>query len=179
MLILFLNSVLCEESRKLMEYIRQEKLLLIDRVLDRMYAISGVLERVLVLIKDVLLFNMELIRRLNNYLFYFMINLHMIFVTSVLILLYYSLVSQLLTTRFNVITQCPAMKYSEVEHEDDACSICISQLETDDLVRILPCDHIFHSECIYDWMCKSLSCPLCRKNIIDGYTPEHEIYILY
>lgn len=176
---LFLNTFLCEESRKLMKNINQEKLLIIDRILDRIYLISRVLENMFETIRHVFLFNLDLFKKINNYLLYFMINLHMVFVTSVLILLYYSLVSQLLTTRFNIITQCPAKKYLDVEHDDDACSICINQLEPDDLVRILPCEHIFHSECIYDWMCKSLSCPLCRKNIIDGYTPEHEIYILY
>ncbi|KAF9764713.1 E3 ubiquitin-protein ligase [Nosema granulosis] len=176
---IFFDAILCQGERKLTDSKTEEKLLVVESILDRFHCVSYKIESMFEAFKDIFFLNITILKKINTYLFYFMINIHMVFVTSVLILLYYSLVSQLLATRYGLITQCPVKKFFEVKKVEVTCSICITQLDVQDLVRQLPCQHIFHSDCIYDWMCKSLSCPLCRKNIIDGYTPEHEIYILY
>ena len=44
-----------------------------------------------------------------------MINFQMIFLTSVMIVLYYFLVKQLLNTRFGLITQWPVKKYADIK----------------------------------------------------------------
>ena len=49
---------------------------------------------------------------------------------------------------------------------DEQCAICISELEADDELTILPCHHCFHKECISGWLVhKGLSapCPLCKR----------------
>lgn len=48
------------------------------------------------------------------------------------------------------------------------CSICLEEIELDQYVRVLTCNHTFHKVCIEKWVEKSLStdCPFCRqKNI--------------
>lgn len=44
------------------------------------------------------------------------------------------------------------------------CSICLDDFdETKDIVY-LDCQHIYHTECIIEWINKDTSCPLCRTN---------------
>ncbi|KAG0217751.1 hypothetical protein B0O80DRAFT_435808 [Mortierella sp. GBAus27b] len=49
------------------------------------------------------------------------------------------------------------------EAVNDTCAICIEEFVEGDEVRILPCHHDFHSECIDPWLTrKSATCPLCK-----------------
>ena len=44
------------------------------------------------------------------------------------------------------------------------CSICLDDFdETKDIVY-LDCQHIYHEDCIIEWINKDPSCPLCRTN---------------
>jgi hypothetical protein len=45
------------------------------------------------------------------------------------------------------------------------CSICLIEFNEDDHCRQLPCDHIFHSQCIDQWFTVSVVCPMCKRNI--------------
>ena len=45
------------------------------------------------------------------------------------------------------------------------CCICCNIKEKESLK--LPCNHTFHKKCINKWIENSLTCPLCRENIID------------
>lgn len=53
----------------------------------------------------------------------------------------------------------------------EPCSICYSETPTD--VRQLPCNHIFHKECILSWITsgenneRRKTCPLCRAYVGD------------
>lgn len=50
--------------------------------------------------------------------------------------------------------------------ENRICSICHSEFVQDQhKIRILPCLHYFHSQCIKDWLDKSSTCPLCRHQL--------------
>ncbi|KAF5181885.1 hypothetical protein FRX31_028528 [Thalictrum thalictroides] len=42
------------------------------------------------------------------------------------------------------------------------CSICLEDMKEGDEVRTLCCDHTFHSKCIWKWVEKQATCPLCR-----------------
>jgi DNA mismatch repair ATPase MutL len=52
------------------------------------------------------------------------------------------------------------------EYEDKSCIVCLEQYKVKDKLKILSCEHIFHENCIYQWLCKEkISCPICRKDI--------------
>mmetsp|Transcript_123784 Transcript_123784/g.396187 ORF Transcript_123784/g.396187 Transcript_123784/m.396187 type:complete len:286 (+) Transcript_123784:993-1850(+) len=40
------------------------------------------------------------------------------------------------------------------------CVICLSEIEVGERVAHLPCSHIFHSECVTEWLASHGSCPL-------------------
>ncbi|OEH76626.1 uncharacterized protein LOC34618894 [Cyclospora cayetanensis] len=49
------------------------------------------------------------------------------------------------------------------------CSICLCEYRSEDLIRILPCGHLFHSVCITRWFRSRASCPLrCHLNFCTG-----------
>jgi hypothetical protein len=54
------------------------------------------------------------------------------------------------------------------------CSICLDDYEETSKVKVLPCDHGFHPECITKWLTsENYTCPVCRKEI--GTNDEHKI----
>ena len=58
----------------------------------------------------------------------------------------------------------------EVSDEDDRaqCAICLDNFWEGDEVCSSPntdCNHVFHYDCMYQWLLKHDECPYCRKNI--------------
>lgn len=47
----------------------------------------------------------------------------------------------------------------------------MTDLEPGDPIRILPCRHAFHPECIDEWLLRSPLCPLCKSNLSER-TPD-------
>ena len=55
-------------------------------------------------------------------------------------------------------------------HDDDdkkQCKICIEEFAPGELLRTLPCAHIFHQACIDHWLAANAICPICRIEIKD------------
>ena len=50
----------------------------------------------------------------------------------------------------------------EEEEEADKCTICLSEFEQEEDVRRLPCMHLFHVECVDQWLGQNKRCPICR-----------------
>ncbi|KAB5564231.1 hypothetical protein DKX38_004285 [Salix brachista] len=51
--------------------------------------------------------------------------------------------------------------------EGTDCSVCLSEFEEDESIRLLPkCSHAFHVPCIDTWLRSHSNCPLCRSNIV-------------
>ena len=48
---------------------------------------------------------------------------------------------------------------------DDICSICLSKQKQNDVIRKLPCNHHYHSECIEIWLLQRSNCPICKKEV--------------
>lgn len=50
--------------------------------------------------------------------------------------------------------------------EGSDCSVCLSEFQENESLRLLPkCSHAFHLVCIDTWLKSNSSCPLCRCNI--------------
>lgn len=59
------------------------------------------------------------------------------------------------------------IKYNKyVNKENYQCIICMEEFQENEIVKLLPCKHIFHSNCIKQWLMKEKTCPFCKKEII-------------
>ncbi|KAA3681185.1 uncharacterized protein DEA37_0014401 [Paragonimus westermani] len=54
----------------------------------------------------------------------------------------------------------------EVNSGCDQCAVCIELYQVSEVVRILPCRHVFHKKCIDPWLLEQRSCPLCKLDIL-------------
>ncbi|CAI9545936.1 unnamed protein product [Staurois parvus] len=63
-----------------------------------------------------------------------------------------------------------------VDFEAENCAVCIENYKPKDVVRILPCKHIFHRLCIDPWLLEHRTCPMCKLDVIKalGYWVEPE-----
>ncbi|CAK69365.1 unnamed protein product (macronuclear) [Paramecium tetraurelia] len=51
------------------------------------------------------------------------------------------------------------------QKDEQFCSICLELFKPDSNVRITYCEHIFHVNCLQNWMRKNKICPLCRASL--------------
>jgi hypothetical protein len=59
-----------------------------------------------------------------------------------------------------VYEQLPKLKMGRSSQE---CSICLQRFRRGEVIRQLPCGHIFHGrECLRAWLKEQSSCPNCR-----------------
>jgi Ring finger domain len=64
----------------------------------------------------------------------------------------------------------------DVPFSQTTCPICLDDFEHNDtIVRELPCQHIFHPECVDEFLRTNSSlCPMCKKSALPtGYCPEN------
>ncbi|CAG9334216.1 unnamed protein product [Blepharisma stoltei] len=62
-----------------------------------------------------------------------------------------------------------AEEYDPSKHTGDrTCAICSEEFQISDKVCALPCDgrHIFHENCIKNWLKVNAICPLCRMPLV-------------
>ncbi|CAM9493340.1 unnamed protein product [Scytosiphon promiscuus] len=56
---------------------------------------------------------------------------------------------------------------SSLEDGDTAavvtCTICLASYEEEELIKVLPCGHDFHSGCLDSWLERKAVCPLCKE----------------
>ncbi|KAK7401831.1 hypothetical protein VNO78_13627 [Psophocarpus tetragonolobus] len=46
------------------------------------------------------------------------------------------------------------------------CAICLEEFQVGQFCQVFPvCNHIFHSDCIDNWLQKKLTCPICRTRV--------------
>lgn len=63
----------------------------------------------------------------------------------------------------------PLMGLGDSVHED-VCPICCDSYKEQDDVVVMPCNlkHIYHPQCIFEWLTKNLVCPLCKATVFDN-----------
>ncbi|XP_035228918.1 dentin sialophosphoprotein-like isoform X2 [Stegodyphus dumicola] len=75
-------------------------------------------------------------------------------------------INRLPTRRYVSPNSAAAGFTTEVVHKrvdlNKECQVCLSDYETGDILRILPCFHEFHTPCIDPWLKINHTCPVCR-----------------
>ena len=66
--------------------------------------------------------------------------------------------------KFN-LTEDYCKKDEKGNFEKPNCCICLEEIELGKETLLLPCGHMFHSNCGFTWLKKSNTCPICRFEI--------------
>ncbi|EPY78825.1 RING finger protein 11-like [Camelus dromedarius] len=68
--------------------------------------------------------------------------------------------------RLSQIQRLPAGVYGSDglgEDTQQECAICSMDFVCGDRTRSLPCKHVYHLDCIDEWLMRSCTCPYCRR----------------
>ena len=53
---------------------------------------------------------------------------------------------------------------SSAGDEHSSCMVCLCDFEDGDTLKIVPCFHKFHQECIDRWLLQKAECPVCKAS---------------
>ena len=56
-------------------------------------------------------------------------------------------------------------KVKQKKGEEEQCPICITEYEDGEVLRVLPCEHLFHPQCIDAWLVQNGVCPVCKSDL--------------
>ncbi|EFP08383.1 hypothetical protein GCK72_011762 [Caenorhabditis remanei] len=74
-------------------------------------------------------------------------------------------------TRIPTMTITPGMNQ---ELQSD-CAVCLDPYQLQDVIRLLPCKHIYHKSCIDPWLLEHRTCPMCKNDILKHFGYWNEI----
>ena len=65
-----------------------------------------------------------------------------------------------------IIDRLPTFNFGQ-NNKDSQCRICLEYYVDGDELRILPCFHLYHRQCVDTWLTRmSTKCPICKTSII-------------
>lgn len=68
----------------------------------------------------------------------------------------------------SALKKIPTKKYQKTD-KYDTCPICLNEYEEGVKIRILPCEHAYHIECIDKWLLRNNRfCPVCKRRVLPG-----------
>ena len=50
--------------------------------------------------------------------------------------------------------------------ENAGCSICLADYSDNETVTELPCGHLYHRNCVTEWLLAHTQCPLCKQDVL-------------
>jgi hypothetical protein len=62
-------------------------------------------------------------------------------------------------------TYAHSKKSHQQQQLQKECAICMTEFENTEKIIHLPCKHIFHTDCITEWLKHNKICPVCKKQI--------------
>jgi predicted RNase H-like nuclease (RuvC/YqgF family) len=63
----------------------------------------------------------------------------------------------------NKIMNIPQIYYKKNEFDNFDCFICYDEFKDNECLKQLMCKHIFHKECLSQWLMNSNNCPICNQ----------------
>ena len=63
------------------------------------------------------------------------------------------------------LAKLQVVAFSELQTDEKSCSICLDEFLAESQLYTIPCKHLFHKECLTDWVAENYKCPVCRGEI--------------
>lgn len=64
------------------------------------------------------------------------------------------------------LNEIPKFRWPPAESVSQAtCMVCLTDFAIGDECRRLPCNHVFHTTCVDEWLQRCTDCPLCKANV--------------
>jgi hypothetical protein len=63
------------------------------------------------------------------------------------------------------LAKLQVVAFSELQTDEKNCSICLDEFLAESQLYTIPCKHLFHKECLADWVAENYKCPVCRGEI--------------
>ena len=64
----------------------------------------------------------------------------------------------------NIIEKIPEIQYNKEKYGNNhQCNICFDSFQEKELLKQLRCKHIFHKECLSQWVLNQKCCPTCNQ----------------
>ena len=61
---------------------------------------------------------------------------------------------------------CRNKKKKNNNNNHERCAVCLDEYRLFDKLRVLQCQHKFHSKCVDPWLVARRTCPLCKYDIL-------------
>jgi Ring finger domain len=63
------------------------------------------------------------------------------------------------------LAKLQVVAFSDLQTDEKNCSICLDEFLAESQLYTIPCKHLFHKECLEDWVAENYKCPVCRGEI--------------
>jgi hypothetical protein len=63
------------------------------------------------------------------------------------------------------LAKLQVVAFSELQTDEKSCSICLDEFVPESQLYTIPCKHLFHTDCLKDWVAENYKCPVCRCEI--------------
>lgn len=73
----------------------------------------------------------------------------------------------------NMDQRYPNATLEELASSDRVCIICREEMNIE--AKKLPCEHLFHFQCLRSWLERQQTCPICRRSVLEEDNPtQHQ-----
>ncbi|XP_030647572.1 RING finger protein 215 [Chanos chanos] len=70
----------------------------------------------------------------------------------------------------NRLSALQTRTYRQAKTADtDDCAVCLEQFNNNQCLRVLPCLHEFHRDCVDPWLLLQQTCPLCKRSVLGNF----------
>ncbi|XP_006820823.1 RING finger protein 150-like [Saccoglossus kowalevskii] len=63
---------------------------------------------------------------------------------------------------------------AETYIDAECCAVCIDPYKSGEVIRVLPCKHLFHKACVDQWLVEHRTCPMCKLNILKALGHDNQ-----
>ena len=81
----------------------------------------------------------------------------------------------------NLFLEMDQYQYKHIQKYDSRketeCAICLEEFKRNDIIKeFYNCKHIFHKDCLKDWLKRSNTCPLCKHDLTEDINKMSKLF---